>query len=229
MEQVIFQNYNVLGSLPIYNRPNMYIPKINENNDLEEIKAFIHANSFGILVTNQTGKAPIATHIPIELSTNSEGKDVLVGHIAKANPQLKTFEDGIEVLAIFSSPHTYVSSSWYKHATTVPTWNYIAVHVYGTLRILSEEELHASLVDLVNKYEQAVAKNPIKLENLPQKKVAREMRGIIGFEIKINDFQARYKLSQNRHKEDYKDIITELGALDEHGASYIADAMKKKQ
>jgi len=205
----------------------MHVPKINENKNIEEIKAFINANSFGILVTNQTGSAPIATHIPIELSTNTEGEDVLVGHIARANQQIKTFEDGIEVLAIFSSPHSYVSSSWYQHATTVPTWNYIAVHVYGTLRIQSDEELYASLTELTNKYEQAIAEKPIKLEDLPAKKITREMRGIIGFEIKITDFQARYKLSQNRHSEDYQHVINELEKLDDNGATYIANEMKK--
>jgi transcriptional regulator len=207
----------------------MHVPKINENKNLDEIKAFIHANSFGILVTNDSGSAPIATHIPLELSKNASGEDVLVGHIARANQQIKTFQDGIETLAIFSSPHSYVSASWYKHATTVPTWNYIAVHVYGVLRIQSDEELHASLVDLVNKYEQAIAKEPMKVEDLPEKKVAREMRGIVGFEIKITDFQARYKLSQNRHSEDYQHVINELEELDENGATYIAEEMKKKQ
>jgi transcriptional regulator len=205
----------------------MHIPKINENNNLEEIKAFIHANSFGILVTTQADSVPIATHIPIELAKNAAGEDVLVGHIAKANPQVKTLQDGKDVLAIFSSPHSYISSSWYQHATTVPTWNYIAVHVYGKLRILSNEELHASLVDLVDKYEQAIAKKPMQLSDLPEKNVFREMRGIVGFEVAITDIQARYKLSQNRHAEDYQHIMDELEALEDSGAAYIADEMKK--
>ena len=186
----------------------MYIPKINENTNLDEVKDFIHQNSFGILVTQLDGQ-PIATHIPIELSQNSTDEDILIGHISKANTQWKTFDNNNNALAIFSSPHTYVSSSWYQHAVTVPTWNYIAIHVYGKLRTLSQDELYQSLVALVDKYE-TISKHPIQLNQLPAEKVQREMRGIIGFEMKITNIQARYKLSQNRNEEDYQHIIHEL-------------------
>jgi len=116
----------------------MYIPPYYENKDLSEIKKFLQENSFGILINVVDGK-PWGTHIPMELETNAEGGDVLVGHIAKANPQWKHFDNNKEVLCIFNGPHAYVSSSWYKEEE-VPTWNYIAVHVYGKLELLSDEE-----------------------------------------------------------------------------------------
>lgn len=205
----------------------MYVPKINENTNLEEVRDFIHQNSFGILVTQLENK-PVATHIPIELSKNTNGKDVLIGHISRGNEQWKTFENNENALAIFSSPHSYVSSSWYQHAVTVPTWNYIAIHVYGKIRVLSKEELHQSLIELVNKYE-TISKNPLHLNDLPAEKVKREMRGIIGFEMEITNIQARYKLSQNRNTEDQQHVIRELKKLDDNGAHYIADEMDKRR
>ena len=107
----------------------MYIPQHYRNENLKEVREFIINNSFGILINQIDGK-PWATHIPLELDKDSNGKDILYGHIAKANPQWKYFDDASEVLCIFNGPHSYVSSSWYKEEE-VPTWNYIAVHIYG--------------------------------------------------------------------------------------------------
>lgn len=178
----------------------MYIPHHYKNENLAEVKAFIKQNSFGILVNQVDGK-PWATHIPLEL----EG-EALVGHIAKANPQWKDFNNEAEVLCIFNGPHAYVSSSWYKEEE-VPTWDYIAVHVYGKLSILTEEETMQSLHRLVNKYEKD-SKHPISLNHMSSKTL-RQVKGVVGFSIKINTIQAAYKLSQTR-KDDHETIIKNL-------------------
>ncbi len=128
----------------------MYIPAIYKNENLSDVRAFLAANSFGILVSQSEGK-PWATHIPMEIAQNSDGKEVLVGHISKANLQAKHLENGGQFLAIFSGAHNYISSSWYDHEN-VPTWNYIAVHIYGSMRILTEIELLQSLTELVDKH-----------------------------------------------------------------------------
>ena len=130
----------------------MYIPEQYKNENISEVRNFLTENSFGILVSQVNGK-PWATHIPLELDLDDEGNDILVSHIAKANPQWKQFSEATEVLCIFNGPHSYVSSSWYKDEE-VPTWNYIAVHVYGTLTIIDEQAVIASMHKLVDKYEQ---------------------------------------------------------------------------
>lgn len=122
----------------------MHIPEINKKENIEEIKDFLHRNAFGILI-NQVNGRPWATHIPLELEVGADGNDILVGHIAKANPQWKGFTEDKEVLCIFNGPHAYISSSWYKEEE-VPTWNYIAVHVYGELKILNEDEVMARYI-----------------------------------------------------------------------------------
>ena len=181
----------------------MYIPPYYKNEDLAEVKGFIKANSFGILVNEVKGK-PWATHIPMELETIN-GTDYLVGHIAKANPQWKSFSKN-KVLCIFHGPHAYVSSSWYKEEE-VPTWDYIAVHVYGDLQILSEKETMESLHRLVERYEQQSEK-PISLHDMSPKTL-RQVKGVVGFKIAITEIQATYKLSQTR-PEDHNSIIEHL-------------------
>lgn len=199
----------------------MFIPEHYKNNDIKEIHDFLKNNSFGILINTIDGK-PWGTHIPLELGKNTEEKDILVGHIAKANLQSNNLVGGDEVLCIFNGPHSYVSSSWYQFEE-VPTWNYIAVHVYGTVKIQTSEELLHSLHALVDKYEQQ-SEHPISLNNM-SKKTMKQVSGIIGFEIEINEIQAVNKLSQGR-SHDHPKIISELekqGTIEKE----IAMAMRK--
>ncbi|MEC7263695.1 MAG: FMN-binding negative transcriptional regulator [Bacteroidota bacterium] len=202
----------------------MYIPSYYENKDLPEIKKFLLENSFGILV-NVVDNKPWGTHIPLELEKDKDGRDILVGHIAKANPQSKVLGQDNEVLCIFNGPHAYVSSSWYKEEE-VPTWNYIAVHVYGKLNLLTEEETMASMYLLVDKYEKS-SKNPISLQNMSPKTL-RQVKGVVGFQILITDIQATYKLSQTR-PEDHAMIISELGEREDPGSKAIARTMQGNQ
>ena len=200
----------------------MFIPNNYKNEDIKEIKDFLRSNSFGILVNQVDGK-PWATHIPLELDSDSAGNDILVGHMARANPQWSHFDKDKQVLCIFNGPHSYVSSSWYREEE-VPTWNYIAVHVYGSIKILDEEAVLTSLHKLVDKYEQN-SKEPISLHDMSPKTM-RQTKGIVGFQIKIDDIQATYKLSQGR-EDDHPKIISALEELQDSGSKAIAKCMRK--
>ncbi len=202
----------------------MYIPAHYKNENLDEVKEFVKKNSFGILVNQAKGR-PWASHIPLELDVDKDGQDVLVGHISKANLQLEDFKEDQEVLCIFNGPHSYVSSSWYKEEE-VPTWNYIAVHIYGKLVLMEEADVLASLHKLVDKYEQDSA-NPLSLDNLSPS-IMRQTKGIIGFKVVINEIQAAYKLSQGR-EDDHPNIIQELKNKGCPGSSAIADHMNSKK
>lgn len=201
----------------------MYIPEHYKNNDQKEILEFLKANAFGILVTG--GSKLLATHIPLELIERN-GSFFLEGHVARGNEQWKTFKNEKEVLAIFNGPHSYVSSSWYDFEE-VPTWNYVAVHVYGKLKEVTGEAFEALLHRLINKYE-ATMKHPIKPENLSKKTMA-QMRGIIGFEIEITDIQATYKLSQSHNDKNYHSVVEELEKTPLSASNEIAELMKKKR
>lgn len=203
----------------------MYIPNLYKNENQAEIEQFLHENGFAILV-NQTNGKLWATHIPLILGTNSNGKQILIGHISKLNPQAESFKQNDEVLAIFSGSHSYISSSWYDHEN-VPTWNYLAVHVYGKVQLHSNEESIEGLKKLVNKYE-AKSEKPIRIEDLSEKTM-REARGIVSFEIEITSIEAQKKLSQNRDDKNYQNIISELEKTNENQAIEIAKAMKKNR
>ncbi len=201
----------------------MYIPEIYKNENQEEIQNFIHENGFAILVNQTNGKLS-ATHIPLVLETNEKGEQQLIGHVSKLNPQGESFQTNDDVLVIFNGSHSYISSSWYDHEN-VPTWNYLAVHVYGKVTLLSHEETVLSLKKLVDKYE-VNSENPIRIEDLSEKTM-REAKGIIGFSIAIETIEAQKKLSQNRDVKNYQNIISELEKLNSNQSIAIADEMKK--
>ncbi|WP_163399041.1 FMN-binding negative transcriptional regulator [Flavobacterium fluviatile] len=201
----------------------MYTPEIYKNENPEEIRTFLKENSFGILI-NQTNGKLCATHIPIELDVNPHGKEILQGHISKLNPQAEGFAENDQVLAVFTGPHAYISSSWYDHEN-VPTWNYIAVHVYGSIKIVDYSTSVEQLKKLVDKYE-VNSENPVSIDSLSEKTM-REARGIFGFEIEIDEIQATRKLSQNRDEHNYKNIISELAKTENPQAIAVAKEMSK--
>ncbi len=201
----------------------MYIPDIYRNENAAEIKKFLYENSFGILI-NQSNSKLSATHIPLELETNSEGKDILCGHLSKDNPQWKGFLENDKVLAVFSGPHSYISSSWYDHEN-VPTWNYIAVQIHGKIKIIDDQAAIESLKRLVDKYEKD-SENPIRIEDLSIETM-RQAKGIVAFEIEITELNATKKMSQNRDHKNYQNIIEALEKVNTPHAIATAIEMKK--
>lgn len=202
----------------------MYIPEFYKNNDIKEVKAFISENSFAIMV-NHSGSKIAATHIPLLLVKNKSGEDVLLGHISKANSQLKNVDSDNAVMVIFNGPHAYISSSWYDHEN-VPTWNYIAVHVYGKVRIIEGDELLHALELLVDKFE-AGSIHPVSLKTMSADYLQQHVKGIIAFEIKIDRIEAAKKLSQNRDDKNHRLIIEALEKKKDPQALEIAKQMKK--
>ena len=201
----------------------MYIPEIYKNENPEAIHAFIKKNSFGILV-NQVDEKLWATHIPFELEIQKEGKQVLYGHVSKENPQWKSFVSSEQILVIFSGPNSYISPSWYDHEN-VPTWNYSAVHVYGSIKIIEGEALLYALKKMIDKHE-SHSENPIRMEDLSAETM-KQTEGIVAFEIEINEIQAIQKLSQNRDDKNYENIISQLEKKEEPDSTAMAKEMKK--
>lgn len=197
----------------------MYTPSYSKNEKVEELHAFIKQNGFGILVSHVEGKF-WATHLPLILKDNK-----LWGHLSKGNKQWRELPNGEEVMIIFQGPHTYISPSWYDHEN-VPTWNYIAVHVYGKVRMIEEEELIESLRVLTSKYEKDSA-NPISVDTMSKKLLHTEIRGTIGFEVTIERMEASYKLSQNRDEKNHANIIAELEKRSDENSVAVANEMRK--
>lgn len=173
----------------------VYIPKKYRMNHDEAVQ-MMKSYPFALLITVDED-LPLATHIPLEIRED-EGKIYATGHIAYGNIQKKTLDQNSNVLLIFQGPHAYISSSWYEKED-VPTWNYLAVHAYGTARLLTEDELKSALDSMLKRYESHRENgrlwdtyNPGLLEN--------QMKGIVGFEIEITSIQGAAKMSQNRQQ-----------------------------
>jgi transcriptional regulator len=166
----------------------VYIPK-QYRLDTDEAIQIMRTNPFAILITVDEDR-PIATHIPVEIHED-EGKIYATGHIAYGNMQKKTLDNNADVLLIFQGPHAYISSSWYT-VEEVPTWDYLAVHAYGTTRILTGDELKSDLDMLLKRYE-SYRENGRLWHTFDPKLLESEMRGIVGFRIEITSIQAAVK------------------------------------
>lgn len=201
----------------------MYIPSHFRVDNKDTMFELIENYSFGILISNQN-HIPVATHLPFVLDRK---KEQLTGHFAKPNEQWRELEQQ-QVLIIFQGPHHYISPSWYETNRSVPTWNYVAVHVYGTVEIVSDrEELLASLHYLIHKYE-----NPddqYRIEKSNEEFVRGLMNGIVGFKITIDRLEGKWKLSQNHSKERRQQVIQALEGIRSENATQIAELMKKQR
>lgn len=202
----------------------MYIPKYFKVTDVDEIWDFVQKNSFGTIVTTKQGK-PIATHLPLQLMKEGDTY-YITGHIAYGNPQWRTFETCEDVLVIFQGPHAYISSSWYEKEN-VPTWNYQSVHIYGSSTIMDEEELKRDLAILLEKYEKH-RENPVLWDKLTPEVLENQLKGIVGFKIKVKEIQAAYKLSQNRNETDYRNIVDKLQNEGNPNSKQMAELMGKR-
>ena len=196
----------------------MYSPAYNRPADHGEIVRFMHENGFALLVTG-TGGELRASHLPAVVEDGSQGV-VLHMHMAKANAQWQEFFEGEQVLVVFSGPHAYVSPRWYEETQRVPTWNYAAVHAYGTVRVIEERAAkHASQRRLVAQLDPPWL---AKFDGLPQAYVDSMLAGIVTFDVAVTRLEARWKLSQNRGMREQALIAAELEKSDDSTARALA-------
>lgn len=183
----------------------MYTPKFNQVTDRSLLIDAMRANSFAILFGPLHSSSPHvhhATHLP--LVVQDEGPyGVLEGHFAKANSHWRSLAN-CETLVVFSGPHSYVSPSLYADCLSVPTWNYIAIHVNGTLELIegdaAKETLLAGLIG---------ANDPAYIDQwntLPDGYRHTLLSQIVGFRIPIARIEGKFKLSQNRPEADRRAV-----------------------
>jgi transcriptional regulator len=184
----------------------MYSPPYNHADDRAEVLAFLRANSFAVLVTG-TGGALHASHLPVTVR-EADDRIVIHSHMAKNNPQWREFFDD-EVLVVFSGPHAYVSPRWYADQERVPTWNYAAVHAYGTVKLNPERAAkHAAQRELVREMDPEWLP---KFDALRPEYVEQMLDGIVTFDIEVTRLETRWKLSQNRGRREMELIAAQLG------------------
>ena len=202
----------------------MYIPEHFVVRDHTDAITFMRANPFAILVSSSPD-GPFATHLP--LVTREAGNQVILrGHVARANPHWRHLEQQPHCLIIFHGPHSYISPTNYTTREVVPTWNYGAVHAYGRARVFSApEELLGVLHELIPMFEAAYA---AQWAELSQTYRERMLSHIVGFEITVTKLEAKFKLSQNRTREEQANIIASLGAAADTTVSGVAQLMRQQ-
>jgi transcriptional regulator len=202
----------------------MYIPPAYSIEEREQLYAFMEANTFATLVTVDDG-APFATHLPVMIDRRRGEQGYVLAHMAKTNPQWQHFANGQEVLLIFQGPHAYISPSWYASDFVVPTWNYIAVHVYGVPQLVDDQAtVQQMLTDLVDLHE-SVMESPWTFTW--SERHSNLTRAIVAFTLEIRRMEGKAKLSQNRPLADQQGAIAALRQsqhdLDRQVAALMAD------
>lgn len=193
----------------------MYTPLHFRMDDNAEMRAFMRANDFAILLV--PGEPDLAaTHIPLKLA---DEREVLIGHVARANPVSRAIREGKEAMAIFPGPHAYVSPTWYADpSVNVPTWNYVTVHAFGNLVPLEGEEAERSLSSQIADFEEKW-----RITDIPEARRARLESAIQCFEFEIVRLQGKAKLSQNKSLEERARLIAALQERGEHAIAYFMD------
>ncbi|WP_367898511.1 FMN-binding negative transcriptional regulator [Leptospira sp. WS58.C1] len=196
----------------------MYTPEHFKLENLDIIREIIGKYPFAVLIST-IGEGPEAAHIPVLLSKDGSG---LVGHMASGNPLLR---ENSNVLCVFHGPHAYISPSWYESVQTVPTWNYISVHVKGTLHLLDKDQTEKVLQDSILYFE---PENSGYSYLTPKPEVRNSLLGKIqGFEIRNLTYEAKLKLSQNHSLERRKKVIDSLELSERDGDLKLAEWMRR--
>jgi transcriptional regulator len=205
----------------------VYIPEYFRVRDHEDAIKFMRANPFAILISS-TETGSFATHLPLFVRANpNEEKIVLRGHVAKANPHWRHLEQQPQCLTIFHGPHSYISPSNYTARESVPTWNYGAVHLYGDAKLLSSPEaLQGVLHELIHTFEPAYAAQWASLDESFRERMLKQ---IVGFEIEVTKMEAKFKLGQNRTREDQENMIASLEKAADSAVSGVARLMKEQR
>ncbi|MGA9868725.1 MAG: FMN-binding negative transcriptional regulator [Acetobacteraceae bacterium] len=196
-------------------------PAFNEERT-DILHAAIREAGLATLVT-LTDEGLIASHVPLLLDPTPAPYGTLIGHLASPNPQAKHSVADVQALAIFQGPDAYVTPSWYatKRETgkVVPTWNYVAIHAYGSIRFFDDSARLLEIVTRLTERHESSRAQPWGVADAPADFVATMLRGIIGFEIPIARLQGKWKMSQNRPPADRVGVIA---GLTEEGREDIA-------
>lgn len=207
----------------------MYIPASFAENDLDRLHEFITDNSFATLVSGGSRQPgadgePLASHLPLLGDRLSGSQGRLIGHMAAANPHWRRLE-GETVLAIFTGPHAYISPAWCETANAVPTWNYVAVHVYGTARIERDPQRLGEIVREYVEFYESTMPQPWSLDAAEPGFIAPLLEAIVGFTIDIERIEGKWKLSQNHPSVRRESVIRGLRSVGGADRERIAQLM----
>ena len=208
----------------------MYIPPAFRDDDRASLHQAIAASRLAQFITAGP-QGLMASPLPLFLDASRGEHGVLVGHLARANPQWQAPVTG-EALAIFMGPDAYVTPSWYqtKRETgkVVPTWNYVTVHAYGPVRFFDDSDELLDVVTRLTDRHEGSRPAPWKVSDAPADYIRAQLKGIVGVELTITRLEGKRKLSQNRTAVDRDGVVNGLSASVEAGDHAVAAVMGTK-
>lgn len=157
--------------------------------------AYARERGFGVLAVNGPD-APMMSHIPFLLSEDGNHADL---HLVRSNPISRALKEPAPARLAISGPDSYISPDWYNLDDQVPTWNYVAVHLTGTLSPLPDDNLPGLLDRLSTFFEERLLPKPIWSQSkMDAEALAKMMRMIRPFRLTISDVQGTWKFGQNK-------------------------------
>jgi transcriptional regulator len=212
----------------------MYIPGSFTEEDLPTLHAFLEAHPLATVVTASAPGGLFATHLPLVLDRTNGPRGTLIGHIARANPHREQLLRGqIDALVIFSGPDAYITPDWYptrrETGRGVPTWNYIAVHVYGTVRLRDDAQFLRRHLEALTSRHEAPRERPWHMTDAPDDYIAQQMKAIVAVEVTIARLEGKWKMSQNRMDADIDGVIRGLNASGVERDRAVADIVAERR
>jgi transcriptional regulator len=191
----------------------VYLPAHFREDDLPRLHALMRERPLATLVTAGP-QGLTANHVPFLLYPDEGTHGTLRAHLARANPQLDELEQVTECLVVFQGPEGYVSPGWYpskrEHGKVVPTWNFVAVHAWGTPRVVDEPAWLRREVDTLTDRHEAGQDSPWHVDDAPAEYLGQMLRGIVGLEVPIRRLEGKWKVSQNRPPDDRRGVADGL-------------------
>lgn len=207
----------------------MYNSKPHQEHDLQRLQQQMLETRLAVLITHGE-QGLLASHIPVLIDTGEGEYGTVYGHLARANRQWQALQQGSEALLVFAGADAYVSPSFYPSKAAmhkvVPTWNYLAVHAYGSAEVIEDG---AALLDIVsrltNRHEQG-RDTPWQVSDAPSDYIEGMLRAIVGFRLPISRIQGARKLSQNRSAEDVAGVRDGLASSADPQDNQLAAQMR---
>jgi transcriptional regulator len=203
----------------------VYVPTHFKEDRIDVLHGLIRSSGLATLVS-MTADGLIASHAPLMLDPDPAPYGTLIGHLAKANPHARTADPGVRTLVIFQGPDGYITPSYYaaktEHGKVVPTWNYAAVHAYGTLEVFDDPDRLLGVVTRLTRQHETPRAQPWAVSDAPEDFVQGMLRGIVGIALPIMRLEGKVKMSQNRPTTDIAGVVA---GLRQEGRDGLAEAV----
>jgi len=193
--------------------------------DEARVRDLVRTHGWATLVSVADDGAPVASHLPVLLEETPPGEPMrLLSHVGRPDDLQHCLDSGRESLLIVQGPHGYVSPGWYDMTPAVPTWNYLAVHLYCTVELLGPEETYAVLSDTVDRYE-SVMPDPVRLPAV-EEYAHRLAKGAAAFRLRVVRWQGKAKLSQDKPRAVAERVVAALESDPHYARPALAAEMR---